>query len=140
MKINQTLNNINFATPSKEVLISFENLITNSNTVLTNVCHLKEFYNLLFQAFSEKINYITNENNDLRECYKIILREINIYMNFKKLLLQKLSKDALNNNKMIKNDNSNNKINEGLLNMGSNESREQILNNLNEIVNLFRFY
>ncbi len=41
---------------------------------------------------------------------------------------------------MIKNDNSNNKINEGLLNMGSNESREQILNNLNEIVNLFRFY
>ena len=27
MKINQTLNNINYATPSKEVLISFENLI-----------------------------------------------------------------------------------------------------------------
>ena len=139
MKINQTLNNINFATPSKEVLISFENLITNSNTVLTNVCHLKEFYNLLFQAFSEKINYITNENDDLRECYKIILREINIYMNFKKLLLQKLSKDALNNNKMIKNDNSNNKINEGLLNMDFNESREQILNNINEILNSFRF-
>ena len=29
MKINQTLNNINYATPSKEVLISFENLINN---------------------------------------------------------------------------------------------------------------
>ena len=62
MKINQTLNNINYATPSKEVLISFENLIKNSNTVLMNVNHLKEFYNLLFQAFNEKINYITNEN------------------------------------------------------------------------------
>ena len=98
MKINQTLNNINYATPSKEVLISFENLIKNSNTVLLNVNHLKEFYNLLFQAFNEKINYITNENNDLRECYKIILREINKYMDFKKLLLQKLSKDALNTN------------------------------------------
>lgn len=83
MKINQTLNNINYATPSKEVLISFENLIKNSNTVLMNVNHLKEFYNLLFQAFNEKINYITNENNDLRECYKIILREINKYMDFK---------------------------------------------------------
>ena len=60
-------------------------------------------------------------------------------MDFKKLLLQKLSKDALNNNKMIKNDNSNNKINEGLLNMDFNESREQILNNFNEILNSFRF-
>ncbi len=36
-KINQTLNNINYVTPSKEVLISFENLIKNSNTVLMNV-------------------------------------------------------------------------------------------------------
>ena len=52
---------------------------------------------------------------------------------------KKLSKDALNNNKMIKNDNSNNKINEGLLNMDFNESREQILNNFNEILNSFRF-
>ena len=93
---------------------------------------------ILFQAFNEKINYITNENNDLRECYKIILREINKYMDFKKLLLQKLSKDALNSNKMTKND-SNNKINEGLLNMDFNESREQILNNFNEILNSFRF-
>ena len=140
MKINQTLNNINYATPSKEVLISFENLIKNSNTVLLNVNHLKEFYNLLFQAFNEKINYITNENNDLRECYKIILREINKYMDFKKLLLQKLSKDALNNNKITKNnENINNKINEGLLNMDFNESREQILNNFNEILNSFRY-
>ena len=140
MKINQTLNNINYATPSKEVLISFENLIKNSNTVLMNVNHLKEFYNLLFQAFNEKITYITNENNDLRECYKIILREINKYMDFKKLLLQKLSKDALNNTKNInKNENFNNKINEGLLNMDFNESREQVLNNFNEILNSFRF-
>ena len=45
MKINQTLNNINYATPSKEVLISFENLIKNSNTVLLNVNHLKEYKN-----------------------------------------------------------------------------------------------
>ena len=139
MKINQTLTNINYATPSKEVLISFENLIKNSNSVLMNVNHLKEFYNLLFQAFNEKINYILNENNDLRECYKIILREINKYMDFKKLLLQKLSKDALNTNKINKNDNANNKINEGLLNMDFNESREQILNNFNEILNSFRF-
>jgi DNA repair exonuclease SbcCD ATPase subunit len=139
MKINQTLNNINYATPSKEVLISFENLIKNSNTVLMNVNHLKEFYNLLFQAFNEKINYITNENNDLRECYKIILREINKYMDFKKLLLQKLSKDALTNNKINKNENVNNKVNEGLLNMDFNESREQILNNFNEILNSFRY-
>ena len=139
MKINQTLNNINYATPSKEVLISFENLIKNSNTVLLNVNHLKEFYNLLFQAFNEKINYITNENNDLRECYKIILREINKYMDFKKLLLQKLSKDALNSNKINKNENINNKINEGLLNMDFNESREQVLNNFNEILNSFRY-
>ena len=138
MKINQTLNNINYATPSKEVLISFENLIKNSNTVLMNVNHLKEFYNLLFQAFNEKITYITNENNDLRECYKIILREINKYMDFKKLLLQKLSKDAINNTKN-KSDNMNNKINEGLLNMDFNESREQVLNNFNEILNSFRF-
>ena len=134
-EINQTLNNINYATPSKEVLISFENLIKNSNTVLLNVNHLKEFYNLLFQAFNEKINYITNENNDLRECYKIILREINKYMDFKKLLLQKLSKDALTTNKINKNENINNKINEGLLNMDFNESREQVLNNFNEILN-----
>ena len=139
MKINQTLNNINYATPSKEVLISFENLIKNSNTVLLNVNHLKEFYNLLFQAFNEKINYITNENNDLRECYKIILREINKYMDFKKLLLQKLSKDALTTNKINKNENINNKINEGLLNMDFNESREQVLNNFNEILNSFRY-
>ena len=54
MKINQTLNNINYATPSKEVLISFENLIKNSNKVLMNINHLKEFYLLLFQAFNEK--------------------------------------------------------------------------------------
>ena len=54
MKINQTLTNINYATPSKEVLISFENLIKNSNSVLMNVNHLKEFYILLFQAFNEK--------------------------------------------------------------------------------------
>ena len=60
-------------------------------------------------------------------------------MDFKKLLLQKLSKDALNTNKINKNDNANNKINEGLLNMDFNESREQILNNFNEILNSFRF-
>jgi hypothetical protein len=138
MKINQTLNNINYATPSKEVLISFENLIKNSNTVLMNVNHLKEFYNLLFQAFNEKINYITNENNDLRECYKIILREINKYMDFKKLLLQKLSKDTLNNS--IKKSNNNiNITNEELLQLDFNDSREQVLNNFNEILNTFRF-
>ena len=60
-------------------------------------------------------------------------------MDFKKLLLQKLSKDALNSNKTNKSDNINNKINEGLLNMDFNESREQILNNFNEILNSFRF-
>ena len=97
--------------------------------------HLKEFYNLLFQAFNEKINYITNENNDLRECYKIILREINKYMDFKKLLLQKLSKDIIKDK--IKIDNSN--VNEGLLQLDFNDSREQILNNFNEILNTFRY-
>ena len=135
MKINQTLTNINYATPSKEVLISFENLIKNSNSVLMNVNHLKEFYNLLFQAFNEKINYILNENNDLRECYKIILREINKYMDFKKLLLQKLSKDIIKDRK--KTDNS--ILNEGLLQLDFNDSREQILNNFNEILNTFRY-
>ena len=135
MKINQTLTNINYATPSKEVLISFENLIKNSNSVLMNVNHLKEFYNLLFQAFNEKINYILNENNDLRECYKIILREINKYMDFKKLLLQKLSKDIIKDK--IKIDNSN--VNEGLLQLDFNDSREQILTNFNEILNTFRY-
>ena len=138
MKINQTLSNINYAIPSKEVLISFENLIKNSNSVLMNVNHLKEFYNLLFQAFNEKINYILNENNDLRECYKIILREINKYMDFKKLLLQKLSKDTLNNS--IKKSNNNiNITNEELLQLDFNDSREQVLNNFNEILNTFRF-
>jgi hypothetical protein len=135
MKINQTLTNINYATPSKEVLISFENLIKNSNSVLMNVNHLKEFYNLLFQAFNEKINYILNENNDLRECYKIILREINKYMDFKKLLLQKLSKDITKDRK--KADDS--LVNEGLLQLDFNDSREQILNNFNEILNTFRY-
>ena len=135
MKINQTLTNINYATPSKEVLISFENLIKNSNSVLMNVNHLKEFYNLLFQAFNEKINYILNENNDLRECYKIILREINKYMDFKKLLLQKLSKDIIKDRK--KTDNT--IVNEGLLQLDFNDSREQILNNFNEILNTFRY-
>ena len=135
MKINQTLTNINYATPSKEVLISFENLIKNSNSVLMNVNHLKEFYNLLFQAFNEKINYITNENNDLRECYKIILREINKYMDFKKLLLQKLSKDITKDRKKI----DNSLVNEGLLQLDFNDSREQILNNFNEILNTFRY-
>ena len=137
MKINQTLSNINYAIPSKEVLISFENLIKNSNSVLMNVNHLKEFYNLLFQAFNEKINYILNENNDLRECYKIILREINKYMDFKKLLLQKLSKDTLNNS--IKKNNNLNIANEELLQLDFNDSREQVLNNFNEILNTFRF-
>ena len=135
MKINQTLTNINYATPSKEVLISFENLIKNSNSVLMNVNHLKEFYNLLFQAFNEKINYILNENNDLRECYKIILREINKYMDFKKLLLQKLSKDIIKDRK--KTDNT--IVNEGLLQLDFNDSREQILTNFNEILNTFRY-
>lgn len=137
MKINQTLNNINYATPSKEVLISFENLIKNSNSVLMNVNHLKEFYNLLFQAFNEKITYITNENTDLRECFKILLREINKYMDFKKLLLQKLSKDSVNqippqNRKSLE-------FNESLLQLDFKDSRDQILNNFNEILNSFRF-
>lgn len=138
-KINQTLTNINYATLSKEVLISFENLIKNSNSVLMNVNHLKEFYNLLFQAFNEKINYILNENTDLRECYKIILRELNKYMDFKKLLLQKLSKDCLyqNGKQTFKNDN--NLINENLLQLDFNDGREQVLNNFNEILNTFRF-
>jgi hypothetical protein len=100
-----------------------------------NVNHLKEFYNLLFQAFNEKINYILNENNDLRECYKIILREINKYMDFKKLLLQKLSKDIIKDRK--KTDNT--IVNEGLLQLDFNDSREQILNNFNEILNTFRY-
>ena len=134
-KINQTLSNINYASPSKEVIISFENLIKNSNSVLMNVNHLKEFYNLLFQAFNEKINYILNENSDLRECYKIILREINKYMDFKKTLLQKLAKDCVNNNKNI----SPNIANEDLLQLDFNASREQVLNNFNEILNTFRF-
>lgn len=136
-KINQTLTNINYATPSKEVLISFENLIKNSNSVLMNVNHLKEFYNLLFQAFNEKINYILNENSDLRECYKIILREINKYMDFKKVLLQKLSKDALYPNGQKRFNAS--IANEDILQLDFNESREQVLNNFNEILNTFRF-
>lgn len=136
-KINQTLSNINYATPSKEVLISFENLIKNSNSVLMNVNHLKEFYNLLFQAFNEKINYILNENSDLRECYKIILREINKYMDFKKILLQKLSKDTLYPNGQKKF--NANIANEELLQLDFTESREQILINFNEILNTFRF-
>ena len=137
-KINQTLSNINYATPSKEVLISFENLIKNSNSVLMNVNHLKEFYNLLFQAFNEKINYILNENSDLRECYKIVLREINKYMDFKKLLLQKLSKDSLYPQQGQKKFTSA-ITNEDLLQLDFNDSREQILNNFNEILNTFRF-
>lgn len=102
-----------------------------------NVNHLKEFYNLLFQAFNEKITYITNENTDLRECFKILLREINKYMDFKKLLLQKLSKDSVNqippqNRKSLE-------FNESLLQLDFKDSRDQILNNFNEILNSFRF-
>ena len=103
---------------------------------------MKEFYNLLFQAFNEKISYISNENNDLRECFKILLREINKYMDFKKLLLQKLSKDAINQNSSqakLSPQNSE-KNNENLLQLDFKDSREHILNNFNEILNSFRFY
>ena len=58
-------------------------------------------------------------------------------MDFKKVLLQKLSKDTLYPDGKKKF--SANVTNEDLLQLDFNSSREQVLNNFNEILNTFRF-
>jgi hypothetical protein len=115
-----------------------DNTAKNSPQLLLNVNHFKEFYNLIYQALNCKVNYILNENSELRACFKIILNEINDYIEFKKLILYKFSQDSFES---IKDNfkNFQNILNLNVFELDFNESKEMILNGFNDILNEFRF-
>ena len=99
---NQNLNTYQSTTPNLKLSNTINSFINdssakNSNTILHNLNHLKEFYNLIFQAFNEKFNYILNENQEYKDCYKLIYQQINQFIEYKKIILQKFSKDSLDN-------------------------------------------
>jgi hypothetical protein len=140
ININTNVNNGN------EIIIgthsnnfNFIDNVKNSPTNMYNIKSLKEFYNLIFQAFDEKMKYVLAENQDLRDCYKLILREIKQFVSFKKELLSKFSKDFINDDIKNKMSQFDNLLNENIFELDFNDSRDMILTNYNDILNIFRF-
>ena len=113
-----------------------ENLHLNTNSQ-------KEFYNLINKAFNDKINLVVSENEQLRECLKIIYKEIYQYIDFKKLILLKFTKDVLSqsNFKDISEQINNKSIlKPEIFNLNFDEVRDQIYNSFNDTLIIFRKY
>jgi hypothetical protein len=113
----------------------------NSQNILHNINHLKEFYNLIYQAFNEKVSHLLVENEDLKECYKLIWREVNQFIDYKKMILYKFSQDSLEDLKknLDQYNTAGSIINFEIFEMDFSDSRDAILSNFSEILNVFRF-
>jgi uncharacterized coiled-coil DUF342 family protein len=108
------------------------NSIKNSPIALNNINHMRDFYKLLFEAFNEKTKTILNENKELKDCYSLIYKEISQYIEFKKLIIQKVTKDTVS-------DISNELFNDKIFRLDFNDNKEMVLNNFNDLINIFRF-
>lgn len=117
----------------------FESVARNTDKALHNVNHLKEFYNLIYQALSGKLSHVISENQEMRECYKLILKELNEMIEFKKIVIYKISHDSLEHAQHIISQKNQNLLRENMFDLDFNENRETILNNFNDILNTFRF-
>lgn len=134
-----TANSLNNMDQSNLNSYNLAESIKNSSSTLHNVRNYKEFYNLVFQAFNEKMQYILVENDEMKSCYKLIMREINQYIEYKKLYLYKFSKDSMGDLNMLKEKLASFGLKENIFDLDFNESRETVLNRFNEIINIFRF-
>jgi hypothetical protein len=132
---NETLNTstITVISNNKDFnILENSNFIKNGISALNNVNHMRDFYKLLFEAFNEKTQALLSENKELKNCFSFILKEITQYIEFKKIILHKIAKDSIED---VKNELFNDKI----FNLNFNDSKEAILNNFNDVVNIFRF-
>jgi len=121
--------------------IQFTNPLKNSNLDITTLNRSKEFYNLIYYAFSEKMKQVIQENADYKDSLKILQREIIQYIDFKKVLLSKFCKHSYEEMaKSIKAFNYSSPIvlNEKIYELDLNDSKENISNNFNQIMNTFR--
>ena len=121
--------------------IIFTNPLKNSNSDIMTLNRSKEFYNLIYYAFSEKIKQVIQENSDYKESLQILQREITQYIDFKKVLLTKFCKRSYDEmGKIIKSFNFTSPIllNEKIYELDLNDSKENISNNFNQIMNSFR--
>lgn len=118
-----------------------DNSFKNSQNILHNINHLKEFYNLIYQAFNEKVSHLLVENEDLKDCYKLIWREVNQFIEYKKIILYKFCQDSIEElkNNLDQYDTARSIINFEIFDMDFSDSRDAILSNFSEVLNVFRF-
>ena len=142
------LNNSVIGTKSmNNTFVSSNNIVLSDNLkdniLNSNTSSQKEFYTLINKAFNDKINLLLNENDQIKECLKIIYNEIYQYIDFKKLVLLKFTKDVISqaefrevseqlNNKSI--------LRQEIFNMNFEDVREQIYNSFNDTLMIFRKY
>jgi len=138
--MNNTFVSSNLVTGINNINLT-ENL--KDNLAHSNSSSQKEFYNLINKAFNDKINLLLNENEQIRECLKIIYKEIYQYIDFKKLVLLKFTKDVLSQAEFREiSEQINNKslLKQEIFNLNFEDAKEQIYNSFNDTLIIFRKY
>jgi hypothetical protein len=118
--------------PTNNGFNTLEGSVKNSLVSLNNINHMRDFYKLLFEAFNEKTKTILSENDELKECLSVVFKELNQYIELKKIIIQKITTDSVK-------DINNELFNDKIFKLSIHDSKETILNSFNDLVNIFRF-
>lgn len=119
--------------------IIFDNFLKNSPSIILNqVNYTKDFYNLIFKSFNEKLKIINKENKDLKECLKFLKDEFLNYIDFKKKILYMYSQEKFQADSQILK-NCSNIINKDIFNLNFESSKNEILQLFSDVIDNFRF-
>lgn len=119
--------------------IIFDNFLKNSTSTIQNqINSSRDFYSLIFKSYNDKVKILAIENNDLRECIKNIRKEINQYIDFKKEILFRFCRDSIEKENILTKSCSE-IINPDIFNLDYKNSKININNHFNEIIDNFRF-
>lgn len=119
--------------------IIFDNFLKNSPSIILNqVNYTKDFYNLIFKSFNEKLKLINKENKDLKECLKFLKEEFMNYIDFKKKILYMYAQEKFQSDSQIMK-NCSNIINKDIFNLNFESSKNEILQLFSDVIDNFRF-
>lgn len=120
--------------------IILDNFLKNSPSIIFNqVNYSKDFYNLIYRSYNDKLKTIIQENKDLKECFNFLIKEISQYTEFKKEIMMKLTKEKIEGGGDLFG-NFNNIINPDVFNLDFDSAKNEILMFFNVFINSFRFF
>lgn len=114
--------------------IVFDNFLKNSpDNILNHSSQSRDFYDVIYRSYNEKIKSLILENQELKDCIKFLRNIIEEYNELKKSILFQFSKESLYN---FENSNC---FSNDIFNLDINVSKSEIMNNFNTLINIFRY-